>query len=145
MSAQDEPLRVSVDIIIPKPRHADNLISLSTRPKKLSELQEKLFVLWGNLHERKLALKEEGVDLPLPTVDERLKLSNMPFECCIEEYGVPVSKDGIPYTDEQINALIGDMEAPDTKESKLAAHILGNPKTWKRTWSPYNTTIRESD
>lgn len=77
--------------------------------------------------------------------DERLKLSNMPFECCVEEYGVPISKDGIPYSDDQIEALIKDMETPDTEAGKLAAQILGNPKTWKRTWSPYNTTLRQNN
>ncbi|KAJ4290504.1 hypothetical protein N0V90_010721 [Kalmusia sp. IMI 367209] len=103
-------------------------VNLHERPDKLGVLEEKLFVYWGNLHERKIALKKEGIDLPLPVADKRLALSNKPFECCIEEYGIPVDDKGAPY----IGLDIDDI--PD--------EILGNPKTWKRTWSPYNTKIK---
>jgi len=50
----------------------------------LSDLKEKLFVLWGELAER----KENGV------IDPAQPLINKPFECCIQEYGVPDGKDG---------------------------------------------------
>ncbi|KAF2216400.1 hypothetical protein CERZMDRAFT_93695 [Cercospora zeae-maydis SCOH1-5] len=49
----------------------------------LHQLREKLFLLWGNLEE-----KAEGV-----------ALSNVPFQCCIEEYGIEV--------DEPASALTG--------------------------------------
>ncbi|KAF2260150.1 hypothetical protein CC78DRAFT_620447 [Lojkania enalia] len=51
-------------------------------------LEEKLFVLWGNLLELKMELRASKITFPLPSRDERLK--NMPFECCIEEYGVRI-------------------------------------------------------
>lgn len=89
----------------------------------LAELETKLFTLWGDLHERKVELKRQGIDLPLPVGDERLNLSNKPFECCVEEYGVPVDEKGVP-----LDAVPED--------------ILGDPKIWKRTWSPFNTTIQ---
>lgn len=51
------------------------------------QLEERLFILWGNLRERKIALLKEGIQLPLPSDDPRLGLQNKPFECCIEEFG----------------------------------------------------------
>ncbi|KAF1971002.1 hypothetical protein BU23DRAFT_600549 [Bimuria novae-zelandiae CBS 107.79] len=115
---------------------------LSARPKTLYELEHKLSVLWGNLHERKAALKKEGINLPLPVGDNKLALSNKPFECCVEEYGVPVDPEGKPYTEDVIKAMVNAMDDPSTDEGAHALKVLGNPKTWKRTWSPYNTTIK---
>lgn len=56
----------------------------------LKQIEEKLFLLWGNLLEIKIDLRLRGNDLPLPPGDNRLK--NLPFDCCIEEYGheVPI-------------------------------------------------------
>ncbi|KAF2190160.1 hypothetical protein K469DRAFT_699768 [Zopfia rhizophila CBS 207.26] len=48
----------------------------------VKELEEKLFILWGNLQE----LKAVGVRFPLQG-DDKKKLKNKPFECIIEEYG----------------------------------------------------------
>jgi protection-of-telomeres protein 1 len=59
--------------------------SLTGGPKKLKLLEEKLFILWGNLLELKTELRTRGSDLPLPPGDNRLQ--NKPFDCCVEEYG----------------------------------------------------------
>jgi protection of telomeres protein 1 len=56
--------------------------SLRKDKRALEELREKLFLLWGNLEELKLV----QVPLPLGPADSK-KLSNRPFECCIQEYG----------------------------------------------------------
>ena len=59
-------------------------------------LREKLAILWGNLEERKLEAFQANTPYPptagnagdisrTNTVD--LSLSNLPFECCIREYG----------------------------------------------------------
>jgi len=72
-----------------------------------------MFILWGNLRERKIALKREGIRLPLPTGDKQLQLQNTPFDCCIEEYGEPV----------------GDFQ--------------GIPKGWMRRFSVFDTTIMD--
>lgn len=52
-------------------------------PRKLAQMREKLFVLWGDLQERKAAAGVENED----------KISNIrpsakPFECLIKEYGI---------------------------------------------------------
>jgi protection-of-telomeres protein 1 len=62
--------------------------------EKCNQLEEKLFILWGNLRERKLALRNEGIHLPLSTGDKQLQLQNTPFDCCIEEFGEPGDKNG---------------------------------------------------
>ena len=74
-------------------------------------MEEKLFILWGNLHERKVALwKEKKVRLPLPSDDPQLKLINLPFECNVEEYGEPVG-------------------------------VHAEPDHWVQRFSSFNTTI----
>lgn len=67
--------------------------SLKGNHRVLKKLEEKLFILWGNLMELKTELRDRGSDLPLPPGDNRLQ--NKPFDACIEEYGadVPVTKD----------------------------------------------------
>jgi hypothetical protein len=45
----------------------------------LSQLREKLFVMWGELEEYKTAGRLDHSNRP----------AVKPFECCIQEYGVP--------------------------------------------------------
>ncbi|KAF2646122.1 hypothetical protein P280DRAFT_512323 [Massarina eburnea CBS 473.64] len=86
---------------------------LKRDPVTLKKLEEKLFVLWGNLWERKVALwKEDRIKLPLTLDDPRLQLQNRPFECCIEEFGEPVG-------------------------------VGGNPTDWIRRFTTFNTTIMD--
>jgi|TARA_R110002003_G_scaffold135_2_gene12498 hypothetical protein len=61
------------------------LCSLKSDTKTLKRLEEKLFILWGNLLELKTELRLRGSDMPLPPGDNRLQ--NKPFHCCVEEYG----------------------------------------------------------
>lgn len=74
---------------------ADNLLK---NKKRLTELEQRLFVLWGELAEQKEKFLESnrGVE-----ADESFSLrkyhigtttANRPFECCIAEYGVPISQ-----------------------------------------------------
>jgi len=51
---------------------------LTQNSRKLAELRERLFILWGNAEE----LKNAGMTLPTP------EHSSKPFDCCIQEYGV---------------------------------------------------------
>lgn len=53
-------------------------------------LEEKLFIVWGNLLEIKKELGPKGVTFPLPSGDKRL--SNVAFDVCIEEYGAKVPR-----------------------------------------------------
>ena len=59
--------------------------SLREDSRSLAELKEKLFILWGDLEE----LKSAGTVLPAGSNAEKRASSN-PFECCIQEYGVPI-------------------------------------------------------
>ena len=68
-----------------------NLDPCDLRAKKnenvLASLREKLFLLWGDLQEKKEEAKstEEALNV---------KPSARPFECLIKEYGVPVRNPG---------------------------------------------------
>lgn len=47
--------------------------------KALAKLREKLFILWGDLEEKKDPKTEQVMS----------DVTNMPFECIIAEYGLP--------------------------------------------------------
>ena len=73
----------------------------------MAELREKLFLLWGDLEERKLqeregkvadkamgggSVKGNGTHKSVsPNEDELPKPAGRPFQCCIKEYGVRVN------------------------------------------------------
>ncbi|KAI8931985.1 hypothetical protein NX059_010881 [Plenodomus lindquistii] len=69
-----------------------NAQDLTKNPRLLQQLEQKLFILWGNLMELKTEMRLKDSDLPLPPGDNRLQ--NKPFDCCIEEYGfeVPITQ-----------------------------------------------------
>lgn len=53
----------------------------------MRELKEKLFILWGDLEERKSQAAAEGKTDP----QSWGPVSSVPFTCCIKEYGVRCS------------------------------------------------------
>lgn len=67
--------------------------NLTSDQQRLTQLREKLSILWGNLDERKSAAHQEGVSYPsdadptgeTKTISSDAGLSNLPFECCIRE------------------------------------------------------------
>ncbi|KAH6209819.1 protection of telomeres protein 1 [Parastagonospora nodorum] len=65
-----------------------NAQDLKSNKQLRNKLEEKLFILWGNLLELKTELRDRGSDMPLPPGDNRLQ--NKSFDACIEEYGLEV-------------------------------------------------------
>ncbi|KAE8140605.1 hypothetical protein BDV38DRAFT_19987 [Aspergillus pseudotamarii] len=61
--------------------------NLRNDPEQLAILRERLFILWGDLEERKKKTIEESGQGP-PKLD---RTSSRPFVCCIQEYGVKCS------------------------------------------------------
>jgi len=61
--------------------------SLHHNDRALEELREKLFILWGELEERKRKAIEEGKPNAQPVMPGPL----VPIVCCIKEYGVRCS------------------------------------------------------
>ena len=77
-----------------------NLHSLCEDEQALNQLRERLCILWGNLQELKTAAlstsktEKAPVDPNAPGKDYwKGNLSNMPFDCCISEYGQEVQGD----------------------------------------------------
>ncbi|ORY03214.1 hypothetical protein BCR34DRAFT_591641 [Clohesyomyces aquaticus] len=60
-------------------------VDLGANTETVVKLEERLFILWGNLLELKESFRGSSKTLPLPSGDQMLQ--NTPFECCIEEYG----------------------------------------------------------
>ena len=70
--------------------------NLHAGPNTLSQLREKLFILWGDLEERKSksrALQEKNPNA-IRGVEEGKREMEVPrakpFQCCLKEYGVKV-------------------------------------------------------
>ncbi|KAJ5713661.1 uncharacterized protein N7483_010842 [Penicillium malachiteum] len=98
--------------------------NLRRDPQRLSELREKLFILWGNLEEQKQAAAE----IPVDDKDWKpVKSSSLPFTCCIREYGVPCRH----VRDSDAMAIDGQL---CVKEECFG---------WERRFSLYGTTIHE--
>lgn len=70
----------------------------------LNKLREKLSILWGNLEERKSEATSAGQPYPPnvmkkgPSSASDPELSNIPFDCCIKEYGIELQKHHIDFT-----------------------------------------------
>ncbi|KAJ5782560.1 hypothetical protein N7457_004334 [Penicillium paradoxum] len=59
----------------------DDAIDLRSNSKKATEIKEKLFILWGDLEEKKSKARASGQQ-------SWGQVRSRPFECCIKEYGV---------------------------------------------------------
>ncbi|EEP83007.1 predicted protein [Uncinocarpus reesii 1704] len=60
-------------------------VNLRKNPRVLAELREKLFILWGDLEERKTSNPEAF------NSNDNSSINAKPFACCIKEYGVRVA------------------------------------------------------
>lgn len=70
---------------------------LKDSPQAFATLKEKLFVLWGDLEEKKMEHSKTGQELQ----NEGVVISCKPFECLIKEYGVNArTKEGLIVDDE---------------------------------------------
>ncbi|KAF5025898.1 hypothetical protein F66182_2017 [Fusarium sp. NRRL 66182] len=71
----------------------------------LTKLREKMFLLWGNLEEKKEAAQEaarkgqppcdsddEDQERPESVGSRKIQLTNRPFSCCIQQYGIKVAE-----------------------------------------------------
>lgn len=79
---------------------------LTRNNNALAQLREKFAILWGNLEERKLGCQKANLPYPPPPSTKGKgkeketaqmgqrddELSNLPFTCCIQEWGHPVDK-----------------------------------------------------
>ncbi|KAF3483262.1 telomere-binding alpha subunit central domain-containing protein [Arthroderma uncinatum] len=65
-----------------------NAVNLRENPKMLAQLREKLFLLWGDLEER----KTESIEAFY--AGQADAVSAKPFTCCIKEYGVKARNRG---------------------------------------------------
>jgi hypothetical protein len=88
----------------------------------LAELREKLFLLWGDLEEKKQAQATDQ-----NSAWEPVKSSSVPFNCCIQEYGVQC----VHPSDSTAMAVDG-AEQPCSQPDCFG---------WERRFSMFGTTI----
>ena len=106
-----------------------NLCSLRKSPKALAILREKLFLLWGDLEERKSltsnALTEVSNNPQSPKKEETRK--SKPFQCCLKEYGVKRRAHQTKH--------IGELESENDSAEEEDDWV------WERRWKMFGTTI----
>lgn len=70
---------------------------LRKNPQSFHKLKEKLFVMWGDLQEKKAEHSKTGQDLR----EAEIAVSSKPFECMIQEFGIQArSEDGLVLKDQ---------------------------------------------
>lgn len=118
--------------------------------KTLAALREKLFLLWGDLEERKCADADADKHTPIPTDVPRGKA----FECCLKEYGIKARKKSAPPADgqEKKQGVAGgddplqwasEVLSP-SKRNRQQGSTGGDEKwdwEWQRRWRLWGTTI----
>lgn len=100
-----------------------NKPSLRRHPDRLNELREKLFILWGDLEERKNASPDGRIDLSVTP-------SSKPFTCCVKEYGVRCGCD-VSLHERDEDAMTDD------EDGGHKSGCLG----WERRFALHGTTI----
>lgn len=120
----------------------DNKIpSLKKNPSAQETLREKLFLLWGDLEERKTAQLQAKTttnhnrhyqpingDTTGPDASKEDAPKSKPFQCCLQEYGVRARK-----------AKSG---GEDEEEGRAEREREGERRTvWERRWRMLGTTI----
>lgn len=100
-------------------RKSNNTVlnSLRQDPDALAKLRERLFILWGDLEERKMANRDT-----FDPFNRKQPVSAKPFICCIKEYGTKI---------------VGNLEDEDPSDQCQSNNQLG----WKRRFRMFGTTI----
>lgn len=128
-----------VSLFFEKNRHelkSSSLPTLSLRksPVALATLREKLFLLWGDLEERKArsATTLEPVDGNAAS-SRKAETSRMkPFQCCVKEYGV--KKKRMRRVADGSGSEGGDEGGGEREED-------GDDWVWERRWRMFGCTI----
>lgn len=79
--------------------------------RTLAKLREQMAILWGNLEELKTAalMKQQPFPAPEAATAEGMNLSNLPFFCCIAEYGQELDQDDIESAESSSYTTLYDM------------------------------------
>lgn len=113
--------------------------SLRKSPQALATLREKIFLLWGDLEERKsrklASLREVDANSRSPKKEELPK--SKPFQCCIKEYGVKKTIERSAQEVESEND--GDSESEHGSERKCLEKR--RYWVWERKWRLFGCTI----
>lgn len=106
-------------------------LSLRGSANALAELREKLFLLWGDLEERKARgstiLQEVDTNSKMPKKDDQP--NSKAFQCCLKEYGVKV----------KVQQSVEREEADGASEDEDRQRT--SEWTWERRWRVFGTTI----
>ena len=127
-------------------------MDLRRSPEALANLREKLFLLWGNLEERKAKERDEEAQLADPEPGALAEITNnamknrdgqvqekgRPFQCCLKEYGIKVRHEGENGKEgEGGQSAKGEAQA----ERKNNDVYASKEWEWERKWRMFGCTI----
>ena len=109
--------------------------SLRKSPTALAELRERLFLLWGDLEERKSrqALTPKEINGNAKATGKHERPKSKAFQCCLKEYGVKVQVD-------KASSRNGD-EMEEDNDTAEKQNIEEKDWVWERRWRIFGTTI----
>lgn len=134
-------------------RHPDKLTPLSSSlrasPKALDTLREKLFLLWGDLEERKFKSRNQPLPSPVPdksgnqqsnrspvpAAAENTAPKSLPFTCCLKEYGIRSRRNG------HSDGSDADEEGERGKENRDGKGAAKGDQGWERRWRMWGVVI----
>ena len=111
---------------------------LRKSPTALAALREKLFILWGDLEERKTKIREtepnvlsesSGNNRALVANLKREEKGGRPFQCCLKEYGVKVKTEA-----EEVRSGGCASDGDESEEGESGWR-------WERRWRVFGCTI----
>ncbi|BDD55208.1 hypothetical protein MPDQ_005779 [Monascus purpureus] len=115
--------------------------NLRQSSKALARLREKLFILWGDLEERKMTsskMKHNNGDNAGGMNSVETTASLLPFICCIKEYGVKCSHG---YNGADTQAQNSDNNADQIAISKEIGCSRPDCFGWERRFAMFGTAI----
>ncbi|KAL8937450.1 MAG: hypothetical protein Q9216_004414 [Gyalolechia sp. 2 TL-2023] len=108
--------------------------NLHREPQALAALREKLFLLWGDLEERKRDVVGRTGEAGTTT------MRSMPFECCVKEYGVRSRE-----VRRRLQRTAEDVRSDDDDDEKGEEEEGGEEGEenwgWERRFAMFGTTI----
>lgn len=126
--------------------------NLRASPKALDTLREKLFLLWGDLEERKSKSRNQPLPSPVPdkpgnqqsnrspvpAAAENTAPKSLPFVCCLKEYGIRSRRKD---RDGQSDGSDADEEGERGKENRDRKGAAKGNQGWERRWRMWGVVI----
>ena len=115
--------------------------SLRRSSTALGKLREKLFLLWGDLEERKARKSTtlQQINGNVCSPKKEITAQSRPFQCCLKEYGI---KKRTKLAVEEVDNDSGNDSGSDVgSQTDQDLSRIKSGWTWERKWMMFGCTI----